>query len=367
MKKIIIVGAGPAGCYLAQNLKLAGIASVILEEDPEVGRPVRCAGVLGMDVFEKTRLKIPRDSIKNFINGAVIHYKDKSFKLLRNKVACVVSREQFDQSLASGLDIRLGTKFLDLIRSAGNDYLLKTSQGELSADIVIGADGPFSVVRKKSLPEKLAFVPGYQITLKSQLAYPSDLIQVFFTRLFHEFVWLIPENHTSWRLGALGREPKEQVKDFLKKQNFQGEITNEFAGIIPTGLFKTVSRNIALVGDAAGQVKPLSGGGVYFGLKCAEILADCIKNGDLNKYDRLWKKQFSGEIRLGLRARATFEKTSQEVLKRLFDVLAEEAEKIAGSGQFEYHSTAFLKIIKNPKIYRLLWPLGWAYLKSFLR
>lgn len=363
MKRILIIGAGPAGCYLAQNLRNFGLTPLLLEEDAEVGIPVRCAGVLGADVFENLKLKISPESVQNVIDGAVVHYRDKSFNLFKDKVAYVVNRESFDKSLSAGLEIKSKTKFLDLISTNGG-YLVKTNQGDFLADMVIGADGPNSLVRKYLGPSKVNFITGYQITLKGQLPFPANLIQAFFINLFYEFIWVVPETPDTWRIGAICPKPKKAIEDFLKEKNLKGEVVKETGGVIPIGFFKTAAKNIALIGDAAAQVKPLSGGGVYFGLKCGEVLAACIKEGALAKYDRRWKKLLGREIKLGLKSKAVFERLSAQNLEVLFDILKKEAAKIEARGHFELHSTAFLSILKNPKLYRLLWPILKAFFKS---
>jgi len=85
--EIVIVGAGPIGCYTAQLLKKCRINSFrIIEEHDEVGRPVRCAGIVGKPVFEDSLIPLSRDSILNQINGALFFYKGNSFKIERSGV-----------------------------------------------------------------------------------------------------------------------------------------------------------------------------------------------------------------------------------------------------------------------------------------
>ncbi len=103
--KIIIVGAGPVGCYLAQVLKHHGIESLLLEDHADVGKPVQCAGIVGRGIFEEMRLPISPKSILNTIDGATIHYNGSAFSLNRPKVAYIVDREIFDKELSRNLNI----------------------------------------------------------------------------------------------------------------------------------------------------------------------------------------------------------------------------------------------------------------------
>jgi digeranylgeranylglycerophospholipid reductase len=355
LKNIVIVGAGPAGCYLGQNLKAAGQAAILLEEDERVGEPVKCAGLVGQDVFEKLRIKIPAGSIINTIDGARIHFGDQSLSLMRPGVARVVARDRFDRSLSDGLEVRTGTRFLSLEKK-NSGYLLRTDKGDLDADLIIGADGPFSRVRPYVGESRITMLPGYQQTLRADLDLPGNIIQVFFVKPFHEFVWLVPETTGVWRLGAMCRQPKAAVEKIIQDLNIKGQKLKELGGVIPVGYARTVKGNLALLGDAAAQVKPLSGGGLYFGLRSAEILSDCIRRGLLKDYDRLWKKMIGREIRLGLLARRVFDRMSEKDLRLLFEILVQESGKISAGGHFDLHSTAFFSIIQNPLIYRLIWP-----------
>jgi flavin-dependent dehydrogenase len=156
--EIVIVGAGPIGCYTAQLLKKCGINSFrIIEEHDEVGKPVRCAGIVGKPVFEDSLIPLSRSSILNQINGALFFYKGDSFKIERSGVALVIDREKFDKELSQGLEVECGRRLLEIeeeeegngVRSGkGSRYRLKTNQGDIWADLVIGADGPQSRVRK---------------------------------------------------------------------------------------------------------------------------------------------------------------------------------------------------------------------------
>ncbi len=128
----------------------------------------------------------------------------------------------------------------------------------------------------------------------------------------------------------------------------------------------TVDGNIALVGGAACQLKPLTYGGVYFGLKAAEILADCIANDSLKEYDARWKKEFLNEIKIGLKAGELYNRLDEKEIETVFSLLKKQKSFIEKEGDFEKHSRVLLGIIRNPKVYPQLGVLFKIFLKSFL-
>jgi len=145
--EIVIVGAGPVGCYTAQLLKNYGIKTRILEEHQEVGKPIRCAGLVGRQVFEKTLLPLSESSIINRIDGASFLYGNDNFTIKRERVAYVIDRERFDKNVSQGLNVECGKKVVG-IKEGRTGYILKTNEDDIYADLVIGADGVRSQVRK---------------------------------------------------------------------------------------------------------------------------------------------------------------------------------------------------------------------------
>ncbi|OGD16410.1 hypothetical protein A2V47_03850 [Candidatus Atribacteria bacterium RBG_19FT_COMBO_35_14] len=361
--EIVIVGAGPAGCYTAQLLKKYGFEARIIEEHREVGKPVRCAGLVGRQVFENTLLPLSESSIINQINGALVCYRDDSFQIKREGVAYVIDREKFDKNLSQGLEVEYGKKLIE-INKEGSGYIIKTEVEDIYADLVIGADGANSRVRKyinfvdnsyannkKRGNIKCYLGVQYRIKVEEYLLC-SKITQVHFREGIPFFIWVIPEGNNIFRVGVISENAREDLLGFLRDFKIKGEIIEKLAGIIPIGLTKYYHKNIALVGDAAVQVKPLTGGGIYYGLKSAELLAECIRDNRLDGYDIRLKKKFGREIKFGLKARKLYEEINEKELKNMFILFKENAGIIERTANFENHSVIFIEILKNPKILR---------------
>ncbi|HAJ32294.1 MAG TPA: hypothetical protein DCK79_02840 [Candidatus Atribacteria bacterium] len=395
--EIVIVGAGPIGCYIAQLLRKCGINSFrIIEEHDEVGRPVRCAGIVGKPVFEDSLIPLSRGSILNQINGALFFYRGDSFKIERSGVALVVDREKFDKELSQGLEVEYGRRLLEIEEEGegdGSRYRLKTNQGDIWADIVIGADGPQSRVRKfidskgKVKEEKRGseakkngssgsdgidgidgidvsgetkFYKGvqYRIKLEDLKGLEDDFFSGELTRIYMRegipfFVWIIPEGDGIIRLGVIAENGRRELKRVIEEEGIKGEIIDRLAGIIPIGLCRSVYRKVAVVGDAARQVKPLTGGGIYYGMRAADILVECIQEGALAEYDKRWKSKFGREIKFGLWARKVYERLNKDEheLEDIFLLFKENAEFIEQAANFENHSLVFREAFKRPMIF----------------
>jgi len=387
--EIVIVGAGPVGCYTAQLLKKSGINNYrIIEEHDEVGRPVKCAGIVGRPVFEDTLLPLSKNSILNQINGASFFYRGDSFKIERSGIALVIDREKFDKELSQGLEIEFGRKLLEIKEEVNRErrYRLRTNQGDICADMIIGADGPRSRVgkfidskikrgkrgnkaRKKDINGKnnsrdTHYYKGVQYRVKLENSedlkgegedevFSKEIVRVYMRERVPFFVWIIPEGDGVIRLGVIAEDGPSELKKVMKEKKIKGEIIERLAGIIPVGLCQSIYKNVVVVGDAARLVKPLTGGGIYYGLKTAEILVECIHEGKLVEYDQRWKSKFGKEIKFGLWARKVYERLNknEQELENIFSLFKEHKEFIERVANFENHSKIFLEGFKNPKIF----------------
>lgn len=356
--QIVIVGAGPAGCYTAQLLKNYGFKTRIIEKHSEVGKQTRCAGFVGRQVFENTLLPISKSSIVNQINGALFFYKDDSFLIERKDVAYVIDREKFDKNLSKGLDVECGKNLIE-IKKDGSGYILKTNFEDIYADLVIGADGPNSQVREfmdlgrnKGKWEIVKYYIGvqYRIKLDKDLFSPR-VVQVHLREGVSFFIWVIPESNNIIRLGLIAENSRNHLNQFIKDFKITGKIIERLAGMVSLGFTRSFYKNIALVGDAACQIKPLSGGGIYYGLKSAELLAECVREGKLGEYDKRLKKKFGREIKFGLKGRQVYEKLNNNKLEEIFLMFKKNVRFIEKIADFENHSVIFREALKNPKIF----------------
>jgi len=361
--KIVIIGAGPVGCYLGQLLLRDGFYPQILEEDRMVGLPVRCAGIVGRSVFEKLEINPAQSSVLNEIHGAEISFKNDSFVIERQKVAYIVDRTKFDQNLSHGLDVQTNTRFLGFTRSGGK-VKVKTNRGEIEADILIGADGPNSRVRKCArLRGEVKLHKGLQYRIESP-AIKNQQVVVHFIRPFHEFAWIIPEGSGVVRVGVISQRPHMDLEVFIRTRCIRGRIIEKNAGLIPIGRVDLSNKNVAVVGDAAAQVKPITSGGVYYGMRAAELLAVAIKAGDLSQYQKSWQAQYGQEISFCLLARGVMESINGKTQERIFKYMKDNAYLIEQLADFENHSSVIWGLAANPQTYATIGLTAFDLLKN---
>ncbi len=380
--KILIVGAGPVGCYTAQLLKGMGFNPVLLEEHNTLGKPVHCAGIVSSEVLTLVKSYISeKDIIRNKIDSFSIYTPwEDTFSIHKDKIAVVLDREKFDISLGEGLDIRFGERVIS-IEQKDDKYLVQTEQKkEFTAEAIIGADGSDSIVRKfllnkhykneDDIKSRIYYYFGLQYSIRrysgEQLIAPNE-IKVFFDADIPFFIWIVPENDHSLRIGVLTDNGKRVLDDFIKEKGIDGKVEEVIAGKVPIGFIPTSKDGVALVGDAACQIKPLTGGGLSYGLQSAKILADCIKDGNLNSYNDIWKRKFGQEIKFGLKARKIYENLDETQRAEVFRLFKNNSKFIGQVVDFDHHSKLFIEAFKNPKIFLDAGKLLKIYFKELVR
>lgn len=368
MYDLIIIGSGPIGCEVASIVAGEGYDVLILEEHREIGRPVQCAGLISQRVLDITNV---RKGILNKIKG--INFFSPNGHRLTVKSdqtkGIVVDRAVFDKEIAkkaikNGAEIALGNRVKDIKRN--NKIEVKFKDKIERCKILIGADGANSIVRKKqNLPKPKLMLTGFQkevIGLESDKefinAYIGDMAPDF-------FAWVIPCEDTTL-IGLCVHDTNSSARQFLDNFSKKFKISQTIrysSGHIPLGLINpTYSDNVMLVGDAAAQVKPISGGGLYTGLQCAKecgktalkaLEKDDFSENILSEYQRLWQKKIGKELKNGMRLRKILYNFEKKEIEKLFVILDNPKllNIVAEKGDMDYPSKLFFPVFKkSPKL-----------------
>lgn len=337
---VIVSGGGPIGCAVARDIAGAGFSTLVLEEHRRIGYPVQCAGIVSPRTLDLAG--VSPAVVLQPLRGMRVHSPLHTTLELagRRTYAQVIDRSLFDRELSgqarkAGAEIRCGMRVRDISRSADGVRVTAGSNGaeeEFTCRLLIGADGQSSLVAQRcKLAGPVEKVPMYAAEVElSGLSQP--LMEVFLGRSVAPgwFGWVVPAGEGRARVGTgvstLVRGKRDgfprpkMVFDALQERHpdlFENmRVLRSTGGLVPIGFrSKTYAERVMLVGDAACQVKPVSGGGLYFGLKgaafCARVAIGALhKNrlgeADLSGYQRYWEADMGEEIRCGLKHRQVF-------------------------------------------------------------
>lgn len=288
---VAVVGAGPAGLICATELEKLGEDVVVIEKDKKIGEPVDCAGLFNKRGLE--RLGIKEDAfVLNEVKGArFISASGKSADVggQKNK-AVVVDRGEFDRFLASKYSGELILeKTVKGTRKHEENFWLDVPGRAIEAKKVVLATGQNANLHKAfglSSPKKYISTSQYEI--KGVITDP-DFVEMYVGSVAPGFfAWVIPVDEKVARvgLGILDAEKSTHhyMSAFLKRLKKEGKfkghekVVHKSGGLVPLfdPALKILKDGAYLVGDAAGQVKATTGGGVMLGGLAAKGLAQAI-------------------------------------------------------------------------------------------
>ncbi|MEA2055605.1 MAG: NAD(P)/FAD-dependent oxidoreductase [Candidatus Thermoplasmatota archaeon] len=385
---VAIVGAGPAGGKTAKDIAEKGYKVALFEQNKRAGKHLKCAGLVTPRIFDYLD-GIPKEKLTlNEVKGANIHSPSgQVLSIGGNKVqALVIDRQMMDKAIAdkaneAGARLYLENKVLSVQRSQGKIELKTSKDREFSCKILVGADGPFSKVRGRfSFPEPREMLKGIGAELEGTNLDPN-FVEIFVGNKIAPgfFAWIIPTNKkgTCARVGLciksnMQESPKYYFSNFLKdKKNsnfFDGTaLTKQVGGVIPVGaLKKTYGANVMLVGDAAAQVKPTSGGGIYPGLVCAgscsfiamtALEKNTFSSQFLKKYHSLWHSRIGRELNMGMKFRNVFKGLTDKQFDNYIQQFNDPKilEVINKYGDIDFPSKLIMPMIKrSPSLIKML-------------
>ena len=345
---IVVVGAGPAGSTAARVAADNGASVLMLEKDREVGIPVRCAEAVG-EVGMSRIVKLRPEWLANRIEGVRIIAPDGTrINVQHDEIGYVLDRKTFDYDLAQmaaeqGVEILTKAYVYDLVKENGYVSGVKfrhlNEEKQVLAKIVIGADGVESRVGRwaglKTYLKLQDIETCVQMTI-TNIKLEKQYCDFYFGQDIAPggYLWVFPksENTANVGLGIAGdrakeKPPIEYLKKFVAEHFPDGAVLTTVAGGVPCASYmeKMVGNGIMLVGDAAHQAVPITGGGIYTGMMAAKIAgkiaADAIRTGDwsekaLAKYQKLWDREGGSDHKRAYRLKEPLFKLTDDDLNR---------------------------------------------------
>ncbi len=382
---VIVVGAGPGGSIAAKTCALGGLDVLLIEKRQEIGDPVRCAEGVGKDPLMK-HIRPDKRWIASEVKGSKIFSPDGTeIKMSEDassnmKVGYVLERKVFDRVLAqeaamAGAEVMVKTRATDLLILNGKVTGIKAMYlGEtydIRSDIVIGADGIESKVgRWGGIDTSLNpgdIETGAQFLISNIDPGEYNIFYLGEKYAPGGYLWVFPkgEHTANVGLGILGsRSGKVRAISLLQRfiENYmpQGKIMEIVVGGVPVSgpIKRTVADGLILVGDAARQSDPLTGGGITNAMDAGKMAGEvCIKareKGDysvktLNEYEDKWRATIGIELNKSLKVKNLLVKLTDEQLNQLAHSL-----KGVDTSKMELPALLLALFKKNP---RILWEL----------
>lgn len=308
MFDVAVIGAGPIGSFTAEKLSENGLKVVLLEKDSNPGQSAVCAG--GVHKIVADYIGLPDEMIERKVKKIKLIIEGKNYEINSYESHLyLVHRPELNRYLAQ----RAQEKGVQLITSAyvknvapEENYLeylnLETKkQGLLEAKMFIFADGPKTLAKRIFKSDFLNSPDSYCVGVEYDIQFENhhyDYIEMVVenAKLPEGYYWIFPKrNHLNVGLGMRKSNCKHSMplwsllNEFVQSREDLKDrvIIQKMGGIVPLRINRKIQMgNCLVIGDAAGMVNPLSGGGYVLGFYSAKLaINSCLnafKNGAFN-------------------------------------------------------------------------------------
>jgi geranylgeranyl reductase family protein len=400
---VVIVGGGPVGSYVALHLAKAGVKTTVFEEHPQIGYPSHCAGHISIRSLRSIGLyPLPDGILENTFRTANF-YSSKGTKFsihLAHPVTVALNRARFDQCLAkqameAGASFVLDTRVQSLAIRNGYVKGVNVQHGcegieQVSSKVTIDAEGVSSRLLRQAGLKPLkpnGLVYGVEAEVDSVQDVEQDGVEVYLGGAYASgfYGWVIPRLDGSAKVGlATDRgNPRDCLKALMakhpvaSKQLGKSRITQIGYHAITLGgpIEKTYASGFLAVGDCASQVKPTTGGGVIFGLTCAEIAAEtarqAVQAGDvsgdaLRIYQKRCADLLGFDFGVMLRLRRFLNSLSDEKVDEMLRVCGKLGvdKALSNEDEIDFQGKMMLKAAGKPSMVAALAYFIWLYLSA---
>ena len=383
---VVVVGGRIGGSISSLFASKNDVDVLMIEKRQEIGVPIQCAEGTTHSTFEILEMEPSSRYVCNEVetgtihapNGKYINAEDLvEFNNLEKSISkgYILDRKVFDKHLAiesakAGTDIMVKTTVKDIIREDGKicgvvaKHMGKTM--EIKADVVIAADGVESNmarlagIKKQDNPTNICSCAQYELVCSD---FDPDRVHLYFGKDISPggYAWVFPKEEGTANVGLGIRGPAETAYHYLKKfiSKFDATPVELNVGGVPLSgpIDKTYTDGFMVVGDAARQIDPVTGGGIFTTVPCAriagEVASEAVKAEDtsedfLKRYDDAWRAKIGDMLKMSLKCRKVADNLTDDEMNALVEFLNNSKGK-------EISKLSFIKFLgKHPRLLRLV-------------
>jgi geranylgeranyl reductase family protein len=352
---VVIAGGSVAGLLCAREISSKGFSVLVIEEDYEIGTPEHCGGLVSMSGLAELGIIPFRKTFDHMVDSAEITSPNgNSFTINSNKQKVIeISRRELDKQIAfqaqkNGTEIKVRTSFQEI-----TDTGIRTSEEKIDCKIFVDARGVSSLIHK----DRTGILSSAQYEIYANWIKKGKVEVIFDQEKYPGFfAWIIPSGEGKGKVGVAGRGIKvsETLENILKEKGKFSTIRKIFAPIWIKGPIKNfVEGKTVIIGDAAGQAKPTTAGGIFTsgmgGVYAGQAISEFLKTNntdDLDQYQKKWIARFGKEFEKQLLARKILERIDNNTINKLFETITPEIIKeISEKDDFDFHTGSIVKLL----------------------
>jgi geranylgeranyl reductase family protein len=358
---VLIAGGSVGGLTTARECSFNGNSTIVLEEDHEIGTPEHCGGMVSLSGLQKLGLMLDSNNFQNAVPTARIRSKSASFEISAEKQnVIVIDRRGLDKQIAkqaedAGAQIRTRCAFKSISKNESN-YTIKTSDGEIECKYFVDAKGLGSL--KDANRNGILASAQFEVYAKW---IEGKTVEIFFDSDKYPgfFMWIIPIGDGRGKIGVAGKgiNTSLALHEYMKSKGDKYSIIRKIFAPIWIGGPRShfVFDRTLIVGDAAGQTKPTTAGGIFScgmgGILAGQAISNAIeKNNDslLYEYEKNWKSMFQKEFQSMLLARKVLERLDNKSIDSIFASLSKKSiTDVSNFSDFDFHSSALTLFLKT--------------------
>ncbi len=356
---VLVAGGSISGLLAAREIAAKGLSVLVVEEDTEIGTPEHCGGLISLNAVRNLGIIPSSNILRSGIRKARIFAPcGASFVLNAEKQGVIsIDRRALDKQAANqarrnGAEIWVKCSMRSFKEENGG-VAVETTNGMVDCKIMVDARGCSALMDKNR--KGILLSAQYEIYADW---ITKDQVEVYFDQKLYPdfFSWVIPTGSSVGKAGAAGRaiNAANAIESFLAGKGRHAIVRKVFAPIWVLGpLDRFVQNRIVTVGDAAGQTKPTTAGGIYTcgmaGIISGRRIADALEKNDLSllsRYETEWSQIFRKEFDRMLLARKVFEHLDNKAIDEMVGMIASgTVEEISEGGDFDFHSHALSKLL----------------------